>query len=408
MLPSLQRVFASFIRTGNLRVTIAKGRTHVLGDGSGKPIAVRFTTAAAAIGAMLDPELKLGEAYMNGTFIVEEGSIADFLALGLSQDDSGNPPLWARWQIRPLWRRLQRFYRRGRRTQKKAAYHYDLSGPFSSLLFDADRQFSCAYFERPDQSLDDAQLAKKRHIAAKLLVKRGSHVLDIGSGWGGLALYLSENCGARVKGITVSKEQLTGSQARVDEKGLKGSIEFCLEDYRDVTGAFDRIVAVEMIEHLGIDLFDSYFRKCAELIAEDGVMLLHSIGRSEGPDITNPFISKYISPGYVPTLSEVVSAIERAGLLVSDIEILRLHYAETVKAWREKFLAHRAEIEQLYDARFCRMWEFILACWELASRTQGVMVFQIQITKRQGVVPITRDYIAAEEARLRVLEGAAR
>ncbi len=292
------------------------------------------------------------------------------------------------------------------RARKNVAHHYDLDGRLYSLFLDADRQYSCAYFETPGQTLDDAQLAKKRHLAAKLLIEHGSSVLDIGSGWGGLALYLAETSGAQATGITLSEEQLAFARGRAAERELADRVEFRLQDYRDVTGRFERIVSVGMFEHVGVGFYDAYFRKCAALLADDGVFVLHSIGRSKRPGITNPWIAKYIFPGgYIPSLSEVLPAIERAGLLVTDIEILRLHYAETLKAWRERFLAHREEVERLYDERFVRMWEFYLAASEMAFRKQGMMVFQIQMAKRQGVVPITRDYIAREEMRLRVLEG---
>jgi cyclopropane-fatty-acyl-phospholipid synthase len=230
-------------------------------------------------------------------------------------------------------------------------------------------------------------------------------VLDIGSGWGGLGLYLAEMTGANVTGITLSTEQLQASNARAAERNLTRSAKFFLEDYRDISGPFDRIVSVGMFEHVGVDFYDTYFKRCAELLTDDGVMLLHSIGRSDGPDVTNPWIAKYIFPGgYIPALSEVMPAIERAGLLVCDIEILRLHYAETLKAWRERFMARREEAVRLYDERFARMWEFYLACSELSFRKQNLMNFQIQFTKRQGVVPMTRDYVVREEAKLRGAE----
>ena len=232
------------------------------------------------------------------------------------------------------------------------------------------------------------------------------HVLDIGCGWGGLGLYLAEFAGADVTGITLSQEQHNVANERAAEKELTGKAQFELRDYRDTEGPFDRIVSVGMFEHVGVNFYDTFFRKSAQLLADDGVMVLHSIGRSEGPNVTNPWIAKYIFPGgYIPALSEVLPAIERAGLLVTDIEILRLHYAETLKAWRERFLAHRDEVERIYDQRFVRMWEFYLAASEMAFREQDMMVFQIQLTKRQGVVPITRDYIAREEQRLRATEG---
>jgi cyclopropane-fatty-acyl-phospholipid synthase len=403
----LQLVLASIVRTGSLRVTTARGRSFTLGDGTGKPAAVRFTTTWALLSVLLDPELRLGEAYMDGTLVIEDGTLADFLAIAMSQNGAARLPPMAGplFLVRFVRRRLQQLNRRGR-ARKNVAHHYDLDGRLYSLFLDADRQYSCGYFEDRDQSLDDAQLAKKRHLAAKLLVRPGHRVLDIGCGWGGLTLYLAEMCGAGVRGITLSQEQLALSRARAEEKSLDQAVDFRPEDYRDVVGRFDRIVSVGMFEHVGLGFYDTYFHKCAALLADDGVMLLHSIGRSEGPGVTNPFIAKYIFPGgYIPALSEVMRAVERAGLLVTDVEILRLHYAETLKAWRERFLAHSEEVERLYDARFARMWEFYLASSEMAFRHQNMMVMQIQLTKVQGVVPVTRDYIGREEQRLRALEG---
>src|ERR1700722_4281473 len=394
-----------FVRAGNLRITTAGGTTYTLGDGSGPQVALRFTTRAAERGVILDPELKLGESYMDGTLIVERGTIAD--ALAVLQSPAAEPPLWSRPQqlLRYLYRRLAQLNWR-RRARRNVAHHYDLDDRLYSLFLDAERQYSCAYFETPDQSLDDAQLAKRRHLAAKLLTQSGQRVLDVGCGWGGLALYLAENCGARVTGITLSEHQLAAARARAAEKGLAASADFRLQDYREAAGPFDRIVSVGMFEHVGVGFYDEFFRKCRAALADDGVMLLHAIGRSEGPGVTNPWIGKYIFPGgYIPALSEVLPAGERAGLLVTDIEILRLHYAETLKAWRQRFLAHRDEVERIYDRRFVRMWEFYLAASEMAFREQGLMVFQMQLTKRQGVVPMTRDYIEREAARLRALEG---
>jgi cyclopropane-fatty-acyl-phospholipid synthase len=403
----LRFLLSRFVRHGTLQVTTARGTVLTFGDGTGEPIAVRFVTTAAEIAVLIDPELRFGECYMNGTFVVERGTIADALALLMHQAPGGLPH-WARpqWMLRYLHRRLQQFNPR-RRAKENVAHHYDLDGRLYSLFLDADQQYSCAYFEEPDQSLDDAQLAKKRHLAAKLLLKGGERVLDIGSGWGGLALYLGEHCDARATGITLSQEQYARACARSAEKGLADTVTFRLEDYRDIDAVFDRIVSVGMFEHVGVGYYDTFFRKCAGLLDENGVMVLHSIGRPEGPNVTNPWIAKYIFPGgYIPALSEVIPAIERAGLLISDIEILRLHYAETCKAWRERFLAHREDAERLYDERFVRMWEFYLAASEMAFREQNLMVMQIQITKRQDVVPLTRDYIAHEEERLRSRENA--
>ena len=406
----LRVALKKLIQAGNLRVTTAAGSTFTCGDGTGKPVAIRFATRAAQRSVLIDPELRFGEAYMDGSVVIERGSIADVLALVLSQTRDGKPPIWARppWLIRYLYRRLQQF-NPPRRAQRNVAHHYDLNGQLYGLFLDADRQYSCAYFEAPDQSLDDAQLAKKRHLAAKLIIEPGQRVLDIGSGWGGLALYLAEICGAHVTGITLSQEQLELARVRAGEKGMAEAIEFRLQDYRDVTDHFDRIVSVGMFEHVGVGFYETFFRKCAAMLDDNGVMLLHSIGRSEGPNVTNPWIAKYIFPGgYIPALSEVLPAVERAGLLVADVEILRLHYAETLKAWRERFLAHREQVERLYDARFVRMWEFYLAASEMAFRENAMMVFQMQLTKRQGVVPMTRDYIARGTARLRALEGGQR
>jgi len=403
----LQKVLALIVRTGTLRVTTVAGNSFTVGNGSGPVLTLRFTSRTAEVGILIDPELRFAEAYMNGTLIVEQGSITDVLALVMSQTTALRPPPWARWQslVRYFARRLRQLNPRSR-ARRNAAHHYDLDARLYALFLDADRQYSCAYFETPDQTLDDAQLAKKRHIAAKLLLSPGNRVLDIGSGWGGLALYLAGTCGTRLEGVTLSREQLTLSRARALEKSLTNKVDFRLADYRDIAGRFDRIVSVGMFEHVGVGFYDVFCRKCADLLADDGVMLLHSIARAEGPGYTNPFIRKYIFPGaYIPALSEVVPAIERSGLLVTDIEILRLHYAETLKAWRERFMARREEAERLYDARFCRMWEFYLAASEMAFREQGMMVFQVQLTRRQGVVPMTRDYIMREEARLRGVEG---
>ncbi len=395
-----------FIRRGSFTVTTAAGSTHTFGDGSGTRVSVRFTTARAQRAVMFDPELKLGEAYMNGTLVVEQGSIADVLAVLLRQERFAVPYFaWLPHFLRYLCRRLQQFNPRSR-ARNNVAHHYDLVGWLYSLFLDGVQQYCCAYFESPQQSLDDAQLAKKRHLAAKLRIKPGASVLDIGCGWGGLALYLAEIAGASVSGITLSQEQFRRAQNRALERGLTHHATFRLLDYRDVAGRFDRIVSVGMFEHVGVGFYDRFFGKCAELLADDGVALVHTIGRSGPRGITNPWIAKYIFPGgYIPALSEVLPVIERARLIVTDVEFLQLHYAETLKAWRERFLAHREEAERLYDRRFVRMWEFYLASSEMAFREGDMVVFQIQMAKHKGLLPATRDYIAREEARLRGLEA---
>src|SRR3982075_253632 len=393
-----------FIRRGAITFTTASGARFSCGDGTGDPVSVRFLTTDAERRVLLNPELALGEVYMEGSFVVENGTIADALAILLDQPEI--LPRWAKlqWWLRYLVRHARQFNPR-RRSKNNVARHYDLDGRLYSLFLDADNQYSCAYFETPDSTLEDAQLAKKRLLAAKLLIGRGDRVLDIGSGWGGLGLYLAEMTGADVTGITLSTEQLQVANARAGEKNLSRQAKFLHDDYRDIPGSFDRIVSVGMFEHVGVGFYETYFRRCAELLSDDGVMVLHSIGRSTGPDVTSPWVTKYIFPGgYIPAVSEVIPAIEKAGLLVCDIEILRLHYAKTLQAWRERFMARREEAVRLYDERFARMWEFYLAASEMSFRKQNFMNFQIQLTKRQGVVPITRDYVTREEARLRRVE----
>ena len=403
----LLRFALAHVARGNLQVTTARGATFSFGDGTGPPIAVRFVSVSAQLAVLLNPDLKLGEAYMDGTFVVERGSIAEFVDLVAEKS------AWPRWSapiaiLRIVWRRIRQPNLRSR-ARRNVAHHYDLDGRLYSLFLDSDRQYSCAYFETPRDSLDDAQVTKKRHLAAKLLLKEGHRLLDIGCGWGGLALYAAEVCSARVTGITLSQEQLAVARQRAKERELTDRATFRALDYRDLTGAFDRIVSVGMFEHVGVNFYDAFFAKCADILTDNGVMVLHSIGRSSGPSYTSAWIAKYIFPGgYIPALSEVMPAIERAGLLVTDIEILRLHYAETLKAWRDRFLAHRDEVARLYDARFVRMWEFYLACAETAFRRQDMMVFQIQLAKRQGTVPITRDYISQAESRMRAREAGRR
>jgi cyclopropane-fatty-acyl-phospholipid synthase len=403
----LKRILSRLVRQGTLRISTGPGRRFEVGDGTGEPIDVTFNGRRTLLSVMINPELRLGECYMDGSMRVERGSIADFLDIVLSQPEA-KPPLGFDKLIdagRYVVRRLAQFNSR-RRAKRNVAHHYDLDGRLYSLFLDSDQQYSCAYFEQPDASLDDAQLAKKRHLAAKLLMDRpGLTVLDIGSGWGGLALYLAEITGARVLGVTLSEEQFAKATNRAREKKLEPRVQFRLEDYRDVTGPFDRIVSVGMFEHVGVTHYDRYFRKVRELLKEDGVALVHSIGRSGQPTTTARFISKYIFPGgYIPALSEVLPAIQRSGLIVTDVEILRLHYAETLKAWRARFLARKEEVLRLYDERFVRMWEFYLAASEMSFRHRGLMVFQIQLARQQDAVPLTRDYVGPAEERLRVAE----
>jgi len=407
----MNRVMRSFlervVKHGDLTVTGADGESHRFGDGTGQPLRVRFTGSGTETSVMMNPSLKLGEAFMDGTFLVEEGRIYDVLAL-LFENLHGKE--WRAARLYGQWRYLTRGLRQRnneRRARSNVAHHYDLDDRLYRLFLDSDRQYSCAYFESPDADLEDAQLAKKRHIAAKLDLKPGQKVLDIGSGWGGLGLYIADMAGGEVTGVTLSEEQFKVSNARAEERGLKSNARFLLQDYRSLTQKFDRIVSVGMFEHVGVPHYPEFFERARELLTDDGVMVLHSIGRFDGPNDTNAWIQKYIFPGgYIPALSEVIPVIERAGLKITDVEILRLHYAETLKAWRERFLARWDEAKSIYDERFCRMWEFYLAASETAFRQQGMMNFQIQLTKRNDALPLTRDYMFRAEADLREREAA--
>jgi cyclopropane-fatty-acyl-phospholipid synthase len=294
------------------------------------------------------------------------------------------------------------------RSQRNVAHHYDIDGAIYDLFLDSDRQYSCAYFTE-GADLEEAQLAKKRHLAAKLAIDPGHRVLDIGSGWGGLGLYLAKVAQCDVTGVTLSQEQLKVSRERAAREGLSRAVHFKFQDYRQVEGRFDRIVSVGMFEHVGVNHYGVYFRKLRELLNDDGVALIHSIGRSEPPASTNPFIAKYIFPGgYIPALSEMTAAIERAGLIIDDVEVLRLHYAETLRAWRRRFLANWDKAAAIRDETFCRMWEFYLAASETAFRYQNLVVFQVQLSKRIKALPITRDYMFKRERGLIEHEGAER
>lgn len=405
----LDHFLRSFVQVGTLEVIGASGIRSRYGNNNGPRAAIRFTTRSAEQRLLLNPPLVLGELYMDGGIVVECGSIYEVLLVATQnlarQANSKLLKLHARVKtsFRPLTQRNSK-----RNARRNVAHHYDLDGRLYDLFLDADRQYSCAYFERPEQSLDEAQLAKRRHVAAKLLIEPGASVLDIGSGWGGLALYLAEQCSAHVTGITLSEEQLGVARKRAAASCAGGKAKFELQDYRSVEGPFDRIVSVGMFEHVGVSYYDTFFRKISEILADDGVMLLHSIGSIDGPGTTNPWMAKYIFPGgYAPALSEVLPAIERAGLIVTDIEILHIHYAQTLKAWRERFLTRREEALALYGERFCRMWEFYLAGCEASFRHGGLMVFQIQLAKQLETVPTTRNYIAERELTLRSQEEAA-
>lgn len=387
----IEALLSKMIKTGDLTAHLPGGRVIKAGDGAGPPVVMRIS--ARGLRRLANPSLGLGEGYMDGDIVFEQGTISDLLTIvgesGGRKPKRGSPLTRLRKAIK---RRLQQINDRVA-SRRNVAHHYDLSNDLYRRFLDADMQYSCAYFERPDMSLEEAQAAKKALIGRKLLIQPGMKTLDIGSGWGGLSMTLARDFGARMTGVTLSTEQLALAKERAEEAGLSDQIDFRLTDYRDLAEPFDRIVSVGMLEHVGAPNFQTYFDTIARLLDEDGVALVHSIGKMHGPGATNAFTQKYIFPGgYIPGLSEIVTAIERAGLWITDIEILRLHYAETCRIWRERFLAD-PDIPQMFDDRFRRMWEFYLAGAELGFRHGGHMVFQIQLAKKRDAVPLTRDYL---------------
>ena len=403
----LDAVLKRLIRKGDLRLTDWAGVETRYGDESPPHVHVKITSAAAARKIALDPDLNLGESYMNGGLTLLSGTIYDFLALAMRNMERQGRAHWIHNVVlkgRLATRRIAQHNPIGK-AKENVARHYDLSGALYDLFLDVDRQYSCAYFESSNATLEDAQLAKKRHLAAKLNIKPGMKVLDIGSGWGGLGLYLAEVCGAEVTGVTLSEEQHKLSTERASQRGIADRVQFLLKDYRHLEEKYDRIVSVGMFEHVGIGHYPEFFAKAATLLKPDGVAVLHSINRSDGPGVTSAWINRYIFPGgYIPALSEVIPHLEQQGLYVTDIEILRLHYAETLRHWARRFADNRERAKALYDERFCRMWEFYLAGSECAFRFGGMNNFQIQFGLNQHILPMTRDYIQGEEDRLRKIE----
>ena len=395
------------VTTGRLRMVDADGCAHAFGDHSGPPVVARIADKRTEWRLALNPPLAVGGAYMNGRLVLEQGTIYDLLELLMSNIA---PRRWPRWlasldRLCFVTRRLRHINPIGR-AKRNVAHHYDIDGALYGLFLDDDRQYSCAYFEHDGMSLEAAQEAKKRHVAAKLDLRDGMRVLDIGCGWGGLALYLAKTAHVDVTGITLSEEQLKVARERARAEGLSKAVNFELCDYRELEGRFDRIVSVGMFEHVGTAHYRNFFERVHRLLEDDGVALIHSIGRFDGPAETNPFIAKYIFPGgYIPALSEVLPAIERQGLLTTDVEVLRLHYAMTLRHWRQRFRSAWHSAAEKSGERFCRMWEMYLSSSEVGFRYQNLMVFQLQLTKNQGALPLTRDYLHDNERELRARDG---
>ena len=394
-MPLFKSAFNYIFRIGRLIVIDADGRSHEFGDGTEPHSTLRLHDRTLHRKLLVNPHLYVGEGYMDGTITFEDGTIYDFLDLvgrnvsSLNRKFGGPVSNW----LTAAARRTQQ-HNPLARARSNVAHHYDLNGTLYDLFLDKDRQYSCAYFASGNDTLEVAQDKKKRHIAAKLLLEPGQSVLDIGSGWGGLGLYLAEATGADVTGLTLSVEQHNISNQRARRRKLEKRVRFHMRDFREETGTYDRIVSVGMFEHVGAKHYAEFFDKARELLDDNGVFLLHSIGRMEPPGTTNPWLRKYIFPGgYSPALSETIAAIERAGLWITDVEILRGHYAETLREWNRRFQKNRNKVREIYDERFCRMWEFYLQCCEMSFRYLHQMVFQVQITKRQDAVPITRDYV---------------
>ncbi len=392
----LSHLLKRFVHIGTLKVIDPDGKLHFFAGGPGPTVALRLHDRALPRKIFFNPELAVGEAYVDGTLTFEGCTIYDLLHLfAVNRKGLGAHPLQA--ALRWVSRRLRSFqqYNPIARARQNVAHHYDLSRQLYELFLDQDLQYSCAYYENPDDTLEQAQENKKRHVAAKLLLAPGQKVLEIGSGWGGLACYLAGAAAVDVTAMTLSEEQYKVSVQRAQSLGLGGRVRFHLQDYREATGQYDRIVSVGMFEHVGVRHYDVFFGKVRDLLTNDGVALIHAIGKRSTPSTAGPWLRKYIFPGaYTPALSEVFAAVERQGLWVTDVEVLRLHYAETLREWRRRFQANRARIAAIYDERFCRMWEFYLIACEMVFRHGNGMVFHMQLTRQVDAVPLRRDYIA--------------
>ena len=403
----LSHMLRSFVRVGELVVIDADGQSHLFSGAPGPRVTMRLTDRSLYRKLFLNPELHAGEAYMDGRLCFENSTLRDFLTLfSVNRLSLGNQPLQK--VLRRISRALKRFQQANPvgKAQRNVAHHYDLGNAFYKLFLDEGMQYSCAYFLDDSDSLEEAQRNKLRLIAAKLDLKPGLRILDIGSGWGDLALYLATMEEVDVTGVTLSTEQHALANEKAQRAGLGNRVRFELQDYRNVAGRFDRIVSVGMFEHVGVHHYGEFFAKINELIADDGLMLLHSIGHMSPPGTASPWLRKYIFPGaYSPALSEVFTAVEQASLWVTDLEFLRLHYAKTLAHWCRRFEANRARIAEMYDERFCRMWEFYLISAEMMFRTGSQLVFHMQLARRRDAAPIVRDYVTDLQRRYREIEA---
>jgi len=407
----IDRILSRAIKRGRLELTYANGRKVAFGEPTpGFPeVAIRFADSRVPRDIIADYRLGAGEAYMDGRILIEQGNVMEFVQLVQSNSPWENgtelaePSLFRR--IRVNLGVIARSFNKPGSSKRNVAHHYDIGNDLYQLMLDEEHmQYSCAYWPREGMTLSEAQEAKLAHIAAKLVLEPGQRVLDIGCGWGGMAIYLARKAGVEVLGITLSEEQLKLARERAEAAGVADRVRFELVDYRDLAKrgeSFDRIVSVGMFEHVGVPQYQTFFRACARLLNEGGVMLLHTIGRLDGPNRTDAFTDKYIFPGgYIPALSETVAASERVRLPLTDLEILRFHYSRTLREWYRRCMENRDAIIAMYDERFFRLWTFYLAGATASFESGGMCNFQLQYARRRDTLPLTRDYMAEAEKKL--------
>ncbi|MFY0692317.1 MAG: class I SAM-dependent methyltransferase [Paracoccaceae bacterium] len=387
---------SKLVKKGTLVLTMPDGDEWRFGNGATPKAVVTLKARDLPFKLIRNPELALGEAYMDGTLEIEHDNVRGLLALLIANHEEGNLPRWQKAikALRIAKRRWDQWIPR-KTAKRNAAHHYDISTEFYYLFLDEDRQYTCAYFRENDESLEQAQINKKRHIAGKLLIEPGMRVLDIGSGWGGLAITLAKEYGAHVVGVTLSEEQLKAAKIRAEEAGVADKVEFRLTDYRNVDETFDRIVSVGMLEHVGQPQYATYFNQIDKNLADDGVALIHFIGRVSPPGNLSPWFQKYIFPGgYTPAMSEVLREVEKTGLQQTDIEVWRTHYDRTLNEWLQRFEAKLDQVREMgYDERFIRMWRYYLIASELSMSDMPHVLFQMQLAKHQEAVPVCRDYL---------------